>query len=75
MCSHWLAQRPSDSLDDPAAPHAEGEVDRAEQETRATIMRQVLVRSSGPVEGKRRWMRPPDELGATASQAVQADPC
>ena len=54
-----LVQWPSDSSDDPAALHAEGEVDRAEQEVRATIMRQVLVRSSAPLEGKRRWMHPP----------------
>ena len=74
MSARWLVQRwPSDSSDEPAAPH-EGEVDRAEQETRATIMRQVLVQSSGPLEGKRPWMRP-HELGATAKQAAQADPC
>lgn len=67
MASRWLTQHSSDEQGDPvhgAAQHEAHEhreqVDHGEEEVRATIMRQVLVRSVGG-GGKRSWTRPPIE--------------
>lgn len=68
MASRWLTEQPSDPSDHESSNQLSGEQegheDRAEQELRASIMRQVVVRSAGG-GGKRSWRRLPIESEAS----------